>query len=64
MSTVNQDIKSDAHRLIDQLPPGATWADLLYLIYAKQQIDEGIRDADNGEMVSTEELRRSLGLSP
>ena len=64
MATVNPDIRSDAHRLVDQLQPGATWADLLYLIYAKQQIEEGIRAADNGELISTEELRRNLGLSP
>ena len=64
MATVDSDLKDIAHRLVDRLPPGATWADLMYLIYVQQQIEEGIRAADAGQKVTTEELRRNLGLSP
>lgn len=64
MASVDISIKEEAHQLVDRLPKGATWADLMYLIYAQQQIEEGIRAADEGRKVSTEELRKNLGLSP
>lgn len=63
MATVDYDIKAEAHRLVDKLPDGASWGDLMYLIYARQQIEDGIRAADEGRVVTTEELRKNLGMS-
>ena len=60
MDAVN--IRDEAHRLVDQLPDDATWDDLLYQIYVRQSIDAGLADADAGRVVSTEEVRRRLGL--
>ena len=33
------DIKQEAQRLIEQLPAGATWDDLMYEIYVRQAIE-------------------------
>jgi hypothetical protein len=55
-------IKEDAHRLIDQLPEGATWADLLDLIIVRHKIEAGLADGQAGRVISSEELRRRLGL--
>jgi hypothetical protein len=54
--------KSLAHQLIDQLPNDATWEDLLYEIYAREEIEAGIKDADEGRLLSVADVRRRLGL--
>ena len=63
MHSARDDIKAEAHRLIDQLPEGASWADLLDAIYVHQQLLAGVRTADEGKVVDTQELRRNLGLN-
>ena len=45
------DIRPDAKRLIDQLPPSASWDDLAYEIYVRQSIEQGVADADAGRTV-------------
>lgn len=63
MATVETDIREVAHRIIDELPKGATWADLMMEVYIRQRMDEGIRDLEEGRSVTTEELRKNLGIS-
>jgi predicted transcriptional regulator len=55
-------IKSEAQRLVDQLPEQASWDDLMYEIYVRQGVDRGIADADAGRVVSHDEAERRLGL--
>ena len=55
--------KSEAHNLIDGLPQGATWEDLLYEIYVRREVEAGVHDADKGRVVSVAEVCRRLGLS-
>ena len=55
-------IKSEAQRLVDQLPEQASWDDLMYEIYVRQGVDRGIADADAGRVVSHDEAMRRLGL--
>ena len=54
--------KEDAHRLVDQLPPDATWDDLMHEIYVREAIDKGLADsiADRTKDVGT--IRRKFGL--
>jgi hypothetical protein len=54
-------IKDEARRTVYQLPEGATWADLIARICARQSIEAGPRDAEEGRGQSVEEERRSLG---
>ena len=56
-------IKDEAHRLVDNLPEGATWEELMYQIYVRQAIEAGLRDSESGRAVDVEELRTRLGLS-
>ena len=58
------DVKADAHRIIDNLPAGATWDDVMYGIYVRQTIEAGIADADNNDVVDVDEVRRQFGLAP
>jgi predicted transcriptional regulator len=50
MSDVH-DIRSDAKRLIDQLPEGASWEDVAYEMYVRAEIERGLADADAGRLV-------------
>ncbi len=42
MSTVVS--KEDVHKLVDQLPAGATWDDLMREIYVRAAIENGLED--------------------
>jgi predicted transcriptional regulator len=55
-------IKSEARRLVEQLPEDATWDDLMYEIYVRQAIEAGLRDSREGRTVPVAEVRRRLGL--
>lgn len=63
-NTPSNDIKSEAHRLIDTLPENATWDDVMYRVYVRQCIDAGIEDADAGRVIEVDEVRRRFGLTP
>jgi hypothetical protein len=55
-------VKDEAHRIVDQLPDGATWEDLIYRFYVRQSIEAGLRDADAGNVEPVGDVRRSFGL--
>jgi predicted transcriptional regulator len=57
-------IKEEARKLIESLADDATWDDLMYRIYVRQAIEEGIRDADEGRLTDTQQVRAEFGLSP
>ncbi len=46
-----RDIRPDAIRLVEGLPAGASWDDLMYQIYVRQAIELGLADADAGRTV-------------
>lgn len=55
-------IKEDATKLVRDLPEQATWDDLMYEIYVRQKIEEGLKAADEGRVLSHEEVKRRFGL--
>lgn len=57
-----QNIKQEAHRLLDDLPDAATWDDLMYRIYVRQAIGVGIKDSDTDRTVDVKEVRKKFGL--
>jgi len=60
METSN--IKEQARKIVDELPEEAGWDDLMYRIYVRQKVDEGLKAADEGRLMSHEEVRRHFGL--
>ena len=58
-----ENIKQEAHRLIEKLPDKATWDDLMYQIYVRQTIEAGIKDSNEGKTVDVKEVRKRFGLS-
>ena len=57
------DLKTEAHRLVDQLPERATWDDLMHEIYVRQSIEAGLADSDAGRITPTATVRARFGLS-
>ena len=56
-------LKTEAHRLVENLPEGATWDDLMHEIYVRQSIEKGLEDSRAGRTVPVEEVRARFGLS-
>ena len=57
-----EDIKQEAHRLLETLPDKATWEDLMYRIYVREAIEAGIKDSNEGRTVDIKEVRKRFGL--
>jgi predicted transcriptional regulator len=55
-------VREEAEKLVRELPDDATWDDLMYRIYVRQQIEEGLRAAEEGRVISHDEVRRQFGL--
>ncbi|MGB0954503.1 MAG: hypothetical protein ACPGZP_00720 [Panacagrimonas sp.] len=60
MEHVAPNLKQQARELIDQLPDGATWDDLIEQARQRQAIETGIAAADRGEFASSEEVRAAF----
>lgn len=58
-----ENIKPEAHRLIDSLPDKATWDDVMQQIYVRQSIEAGIKDSDANRVVDVDEVRQRFGLA-
>ena len=54
--------KEDAYKLIDQLPPGATWDDLMHEIYVREAIEKGLEDSKADRTKDVAEIRKKYGL--
>lgn len=49
--------KEEAHELVDRLPPGVTWDDLMHKIYVRQTIERGLADSHGArDVLSSQEL--------
>lgn len=55
--------KEEAHKLIDSLPEGATWDDLIRTIYVRQAVRKGLDDVDAGRTMEIDAVRAKLGVA-
>lgn len=53
--------KDEALRLIARLPEGVSWDEIMYEMYVKRKIEDGLRAADEGRTVSHEEVKELFG---
>lgn len=49
-------VKEELLRLVESLPEDATWEDLKYLVYVREQVEAGRRSAREGRLLTTEEV--------
>ncbi len=52
--------KQAARELIEQLPESVSWNDLMYELYVKQKIEEGLKELDEGHGIPHEDVKRRL----
>jgi predicted transcriptional regulator len=52
--------KDAARRIIEHLPDQATWDDIMYELYVKQKIEEGLADIEAGGTIPHEEIKAEL----
>ena len=60
MSTNASDIKPALHALADQLPDNATWKDVVYEAYVRQEIEAGLSEARRGEFASADDVQAAF----
>ncbi|HOE10009.1 MAG TPA: hypothetical protein PLQ35_05150 [bacterium] len=54
--------KNEAHRLIDRMPPNATWDDLMREIYVREAIERGLADSEAGRTIDVKDVRAKYGV--
>jgi predicted transcriptional regulator len=52
--------KEEAIKTISRRPDEASWDEIMYKIYVKRKIEEGLKAADEGRTVSHEEVKELL----
>jgi len=52
--------KEEAKSLLDKLPEHATWDDIMYEFYVKKKIEIALKAAENGEVISHDEVKKRL----
>ena len=60
MSHTTEPAKAAAMAVLDALPDDASWEDVQYHLYVRQQIDAGLEDEAAGRLIDTDEMRRRL----
>ncbi len=61
---MNATAKQEAQRILDALPDDATLEQIQYHLYVVQKIEAGLRDAEEGRLLSQEEIERRIGKWP
>ena len=51
-------VKEELARIIERLPDKVTWDDVMYEIYVRQKIEEGLKAADEGRLIPHEEVKK------
>jgi hypothetical protein len=59
---MERDLKEEAKRLIDNLPSLSSWEQLMYEIYVRESIENGLADSTEGRKAGVEEVRAEFDL--
>jgi hypothetical protein len=52
--------KDKVRRILEDLPPQATYEDIQYHIYVRQKTERGLKDIRAGRLVSQREIERRM----
>jgi hypothetical protein len=55
--------KELAHKIIDGMPDGSTWDDLMHELHVRETIECGYSDSLSGKTMAVKEVRAKYGLS-
>ncbi len=56
MSTAKEEVR----KMLDQIPEDATFEDIQYHIYVQEKIERGMKDIEEGNVLSQEEVERRM----
>ncbi len=56
--------KQEAQKILDALPDDASLEQIQYHLYVVQKIEAGLRDAEEGRVLSQEEVERRIAKWP
>lgn len=52
--------KDEVRKLLDQIPDDSTFEDIQYHIYVREKIERGLKDVEDGRVLSQEEVERKM----
>lgn len=55
--------KELAHKIVENMPDGSTWEDLMHELYTREAIERGYADSQAGRTMAVNEVRAKYGLS-
>jgi predicted transcriptional regulator len=53
-------LKDDVKQMIDNLPENCSIEDIQYTLYVRSKIQKGLKDLDEGNVLTTEEVRARM----
>ena len=59
---MERDLKEEAKKLIDNLPSLSSWEQLMYEIYVREAIENGLADSLAGRKAGVEDVRAEFDL--
>jgi predicted transcriptional regulator len=60
MKAAAETIRDKVHHLAEQLPPDATWRDVLYEAYVRAETEAGLAEAEKGDFASDDEVKSAF----
>lgn len=55
--------KDEAHKIIERMPPNATWEDLVQEIYLRGMVERGLTDSNASQTNDVIDVRAKYGLA-
>ena len=56
-------LRKEVENMLNDLPDDANWDDLMYKIYVRQSIEQGLKDSEAGRTVSHEDIKKKYQLT-
>ncbi len=53
-------VKDEARKLIDSMPDHATWDDVMYEFYIKKKLEQSLKEAAEGDVISHRDVKKYL----
>ena len=60
IEVVNMSVKQEALQTLSNLPEHVSWNDVIYTLYVRQKISNGLKDISEGKTMSNEEAMKRL----
>ena len=54
------ELKKEIEHILKDLPDEAEWDDVMYKIYVRQSIEQGLKDVEKGRVVSHDNIRKKF----